>query len=130
MKNIKEISRKSNHIETGFACGPIGFEAIDAEITIEVDGQIVYLLGQWESETGEYAFEATKESIYDIIVKDYDLGSDEEKAAFDALDRIRAGAIKDDVMFQPYYDQLTEMLHAEMEAHDIDWEDDDEEDDE
>lgn len=128
MKNIKEISRRCRYQEeAGMACGPIGFDAIDAEITVEVDGQIVYLLGQWKSETWEYAFEATKESIYDIIEKNYGLGSDEEKEAFDALDRIRAGAIKDDAMFQPFYDQLTEMIHAEMKAHDIDWEDEDEE---
>ena len=118
MKNIKEISRKSRyHIETGFACGPIGFEAIDAEITIEVDGQIVYLLGQWESETGEYAFEATKESIYDIIVKDYALGSDEEKVAFDELDRIREVCIEDDEDFKPFYKELKKMIREEKKAH-------------
>lgn len=128
MKEIKEISRKSMyHKESGCACGPFGYEAVDAEITVEVDGQTIYLLGQWEDITGEYGFEATKESVYDVIEKSQDLRGAEEQKAFKELDRIRKGTIKDDAMFQPYYDQLREMLHAEMEAHDIDWEDEDEE---
>lgn len=128
MKNMIEISRRCNyHEESGVACGPMGVTAVNAEITLEVDGQKVYLLGQWQDITGEFGFEATKESLYDILVKDYPSGSAEEKFSFSELDRIRAGAIKDDAMFQPFYDQLTEMIHAEMEAHDIDWEEEEDE---
>ena len=117
MKNIKEISRRCRyHEEAGFACGPICFEAVDAGITVEVDGQIVYLLGQWESETSGYGFEATKESIYDIIDKDYEFGSDEARETYDALDRIRKDCIEDEE-FKPFYKALKKMIRDERKAH-------------
>ena len=84
MKNMIEISRRCNfHEENGVACGAMGITAVNAEIVVEADGQKVYLLGQWEDMSGEFGFEATKESLYDILVKDYPSGSAEEKFSFD-----------------------------------------------
>ncbi len=131
MKQITEISRRSlYHDDEGIACGPVSSTAIMTEIVVDVDGQRVFLHGEWVDIAGDYYYEATTESLFDVYVKmlNAENGEDEQKA-IEERDRISEGRIKDDSIFAPYYSEMEQMIHDEMKAHGIEYfyEDEDEE---
>ena len=70
MKQITEISRRSMyHEDEGIACGPVSSTAIMAEIVLDVDGQRIFLHGEWVDIAGDYYYEATTESLFDAYEK-------------------------------------------------------------
>lgn len=134
MKKITEVSRRSMYKEDeGIACGPASSTAIIAEIVIDVEGQRIFLYGEWVDIAGDYYFEANNESLFDVSEKMFNAESEEdEQKAIEERDRISAGSIKDDSIFEPYYAELKQMIHDEMKANGIEYfyEDEDEEEDE
>ena len=133
MKKITEVSRRSLYNEDeGIACGPASSTAILAEIVVDVDGQRLFLYGDWVDISGEYYYEATSESLFDVYVKLFIAESEEdEQEAIAERDRISGERIKEDSIFKPYYAELEQMIHDEMKAHEIEYfyEDDDEDED-
>ena len=133
MKKITEVSRRSMyHEDEGIACGPASSTAIIAEIVIDVEGQRIFLYGEWVDISGDYYFEANNESLFDVSEKMLNAESEEdEQKAIEERDRISAGSIKDDSIFEPYYAELKQMIHDEMKANGIEYfyEDEDEEED-
>ncbi len=131
MKKITEISRRSlYHEDEGVACGPFSITAITAEIVLDVDGSPVHLYGEWTDVGGDYSFEATTECLFDAIEKmTQTVDKDEERAALAEIERIRLGSVSD-AAFEPYYAQLEQMIHDEMDAHGVSYfyEDDEDED--
>ncbi len=122
MKQITEVSRRSMyHEDYGMACGPVSSASIVTEIVVDVDGKYVYLHGEWVDLAGDdYYFEATAESLYDAFEKMNNATDD--KAFQDALaerDRIGQGCIQDDSLFGPFYEEMKQMIHREMDAHGI-----------
>ena len=65
--SIKEISRRCVFNTDDY--GISGIDAINAEIVIEDDGKKVFLLGQWSNESGDYYFETTYISTFDLYEK-------------------------------------------------------------
>ena len=131
MKQIIEISRRSMyHEDEGMACGPVSSTAIMTEIVVDVDGQRVFLHGEWVDIAGDYYFEANTESLFDAYEKMLNAENEEdEQEALAERDRISEGKIKDDSIFEPYYSEMEQMIHDEMKAHGIEFffEDDEEE---
>lgn len=134
MSKMYEVSRRSMyHEDEGIACGPASITAIDAEIVVDVDGQRIYLHGQWVDAAGDdILFEANTESVYDAYEKFYNAADDDddEQKALAECDRIGQGRIKDDPCYKSYYAELKQMIIDEMEAHDIEPCFDDEDEDE
>ncbi len=133
MSERKEISRRSfYHEDEGIACGPVSSTAIVSEIVIEKDGQKIYLHGEWVDIAGEYGYQATSESLFDVYEKLNNAASEEEEAAaVKELDRINANCyVKDEPEFKPFYAELKQMIHDEMKAHDLEYIYEDEEEDE
>ena len=132
MKQITEISRRSMyHEDEGMACGPVSSTAIMAEIVVEVDGQRIFLHGEWVDIAGEYYFEATTESLFDAYEKMLNAENEEdEQEALAERDRISEAKIKDDSIFESYYAEMEQMIHDEMKAHGIEYFYEDEEEDE
>ncbi len=129
MSNIHEISRRSMyHEDEGMACGPASATAIMAEIVLDVDGQRIFLHGEWVDIVGDYYYEADTESLLDAYEKLFNANRDEEEKAIEERDRIIEGRIKDDSIFEPYYVELEQMIHNEMDDHGIDYFFEDEED--
>ena len=130
MEKITEISRRSMYQEDEF--DPFSITTIMTEIVVDVDGQCVFLHGEWD-DAGDYYYEATTESLFDVyeIMFNADNEEDEQKALAER-DRISEGKIKDDSIFEAYYSEMEQMIHDEMKAHGIAYfyEDEDEEDDE
>ena len=128
MNNMKEISRRSMfNIEEGMACGPVSTATADAEITIDNNGDRVYLHGQWIDELGgEIFYEATKESIYDIYEKLY-----KKEGNFDELmaecDRVNKDAIQNVEIYNYYFEEIKKMISYELDKHDIEFDFDEEE---
>ena len=118
---MRETNRKSMyHEECGIACGPVSITAIDAEITVDDDGKLVYLHAQWVDEASAYLLlEATTESAYEI----YEKLNNAEDEEFDNLiaerDRICSERIEDDSCYAHYYDELKDMISKEMKMHGI-----------
>ncbi len=131
MKKITEISRRSlYHEDEGLACGPVASAAVITEIVLDVDGQRVFLHGEWVDLAGDDCyFEANTESLFDAYAKMFDAETEEdEENAIAERDRISEGKIEDDSIFEPYYTEMKQMIRNEMEAHGIecDCEDEDE----
>ena len=129
---IKEISRRTKYQEDeGFACGPASSTAIIAEIVVDVDGHRIYLHGEWVDIAGDYSFAANTESHFDAYENSFNAeNEDEEQKALEELNRIDQGNIQDDAIFEPYYDELKQMIHDEMKAHGLEYFYEDEEEDE
>ena len=90
MKKITEISRRSMYDEDeGMACGPVSSTAIIAEIVVDVDGQHVFLHGEWIDIAGEYYYEANKESLFDVYEKMFKAASEEDELKAVGLCRIK-----------------------------------------
>lgn len=132
MKQITEISRRSMyHEDEGMACGPVSSTAIMAEIVVEVDGQRIFLHGEWVDIAGDYYYEATTESLFDVYEKMLNAENEEdEQEALAERDRISEAKIKDDSIFESYYAEMEQMIHDEMKAHGIEYFYEDEEEDE
>ena len=132
MKKITEVSRRSMyHEDDGIACGPASSTAIMAEIVVDVDGQRVFLYGEWVDIVGDYGFEATTESLFDAYEKMLNAeNEDDEQIAIAERDRISEGRIKDDSVYEPYFSEMKQMIHDEMKAHGIEYFYEDEEEDE
>lgn len=131
MSIINEISRRSiYHEDEGMACGPASATAIMAEIVLDVDGQRVFLHGEWVDIVGDFYYEADMESLFDAYEKLFNAKSDGEEKAIEERDRIIEGRIKDDSIFKPYYVELEKMIRDEMENHGIEYFFEDEEDEE
>ena len=130
MKEITEISRRSMyHEEVGFACGPVSCTSIITEIVVDVDGKQVFLHGEWVDLAGDYYFEATTESLFELYEKmDNAADEDEFQKALDERDRIGKDCIADDSDFEPFYEEMKKMIWEEMDAHGLEYcheEDDD-----
>ena len=132
MKQITEISRRSMyHEDEGMACGPVSSTAIMAEIVVEVDGQRIFLHGEWVDIAGDYYYEATTESLFDVYEKMLNAENEEdEQEALAERDRISEAKIKDDSIFESYYAEMEQMIHDEMKAQGIEYFYEDEEEDE
>ena len=132
MKQITEISRRSMyHEDEGMACGPVSSTAIMAEIVVEVDGQRIFLHGEWVDIAGDYYYEATTESLFDVYEKMLNAENEEdEQEALAERDRISEAKIKDDSIFESYYAEMEQMIHDEMKAHGIEYFYEDEEEEE
>ena len=122
--NVKEVSRRAvfNYSEGNYG---VSTTAIDAEIVVDDNGELVYLHAEWVDAVGEFEYDACKKSICDYNEKLNALMNGEEDGDFDKLveerDRI---AEEEKVDFEKYRDvyeeQLKQIILDEMEAHDID----------
>lgn len=90
---MRIITRRSMNSDIeGLGCGPVGIYGVDAEITVEDEGKIIYLHTQWTSEVPEEVlFEATEESVFDLLVQAKYAYAEERdfNEYFDVIDRIR-----------------------------------------
>ena len=112
---MNEISRRSfYHVDDN------GNAAIVAEIVVEMNGQTVYLHGEWVDIVDEYYYEADTESLFDVLVRLNNATDAEEEAAADAeRGRISEHRFTDDAAFKPYYRELKQMIQCEMKDHGI-----------
>ena len=119
MKKITEVSRRSMyHLDEGIACGPVSSTAIITEIVVDADGQRVFLHGEWVDIAGDYYYEATHESLFDVYEKMFNAESEEDELkAAEEQDRISKERITEDSIFEPYYAEMEQMIHDEMKAH-------------
>lgn len=123
---IKEINRRINYfVEDGIACGPVSMAVVEAEIEVEDEGEKVYLYGEWVDAAGEYSYAATKESVYDVLLKYHETG-DRDDALIDEHNRILENAIADDSRYEPFYEELKAMIDNELKAQGYEIYDDDE----
>ncbi len=121
------------HEDEGFACGPAGCTAIITEIIVDVDGQQVFLHGEWVDLAGDYCFSTATESLFNAYEKMFNATNEEAlQKALDERDRIAIGCIADDSIFEPFYEEMKQMIWEEMDAHGLEYchEDDEDEDDE
>lgn len=127
MPNIKELSRRIHFYETERKDEnkPSCTAVVEAEIKVDHDGKIVCLHGQWASVAGDMIVtEANEESLYDVYIyvdKIVDRNIDAEdfskkyrKAAAER-DRIERNNIREDGIYQPWYDELEKMIREELE---------------
>ena len=121
MSNVKEISRRSRYeYDEGIACGPVSTTLIEAEITIEEDGQLIYLYAQWVDAADEIYFIAAKESAYGISERIMKAETQEEQdKLFEEFNRIDKEKLADDDRFKEYYNELEAMVVEEAKALDI-----------
>jgi len=119
MSSFKELSRRAVCFsDEGIACGPAGSTAFMGEIVVDMDGQRIFLHGEWVDIVGEYFFQADTESLIDAYAKLFEASSEEEEQkAIAERDRIIEGKIKDDSIFESYYVELKQMLHDEMNSN-------------
>lgn len=116
---MKEINRRIKFSdETGMACGPMGIIGCDAEIQVDDDGKTVYIHGQWCSEADDLFFEATTESVYDVLMRMHD-NIDNNDVLFDQLipekERIQKECtISDSRKYLHYLAELEKMIWQEV----------------
>lgn len=124
MNNIKEISRRvicNTEIE-GSEYNPCGILAVDGEIQLEDNGQVVFLHGQWIGECDNViSIEATKESVYEIYVKFEEWDADEEQLLAER-DRIMAEAYDEEEArsrYGEFYKSMDEMIIDKLREQNI-----------
>lgn len=112
-KNIIEnVSRAAITETEGFACGPCGVTAVDAEIEIEQGGEKLFLSAQWVDACGdELYFSVTKESAFHLNTLP-DLSDDE----IEELQRIRDTEVECDlkVEYPNQFQKLIKMVNKKL----------------
>lgn len=96
LNNIIELKRRmtTNSFGAGVACGPMGYDAVDAEIIVLDNGNKVYLHGEWVSENPDgFLLEATTESIFNLNEQLNDCSDDEFDKLIADRERIRENAM-------------------------------------